>query len=295
MSTPRRRRLAFADLQPWVRYAEHEFWRSPMAARRIFDHEFIYVLKGWVRAEFEGKKVLMQPGDLWIIEPGVPHAGVPEPTVTEIFGVHFDYLTRTDSARLHYPIRDERHMPPLRPRVAFPNATVLAGVYHADELPDLRAPFAALVEAFHDRRPADLLRVRARWLDLFYMLVRAVAVGGRSGGSLIRHREEVVRAQAWIEAHYTRPLDREALAERVGLSPTHLTHLFKRLTGRSPLEHQQHLRMAEAKRLLREGKLKMREVARRVGFEDPYHFSRAFKRHEGHSPRGYLDMLRRGG
>lgn len=139
-----------------------------------------------------------------------------------------------------------------------------------------------------------MLRVRACWMELFYLLYRALAAGTGSGGSLAKHRTQVEEAVRWIEGHLAEPLDRERLAGRVDLSPTHLTHLFKRLTGRAPLEHLRHLRMAEAKRMLREGKLKVREIARRVGYEDPYHFSRAFRAHEGFSPRAYVEMLRRG-
>ncbi|MBE7467121.1 MAG: AraC family transcriptional regulator [Planctomycetes bacterium] len=285
--------LAWSALQPWVRYAEREIWLSPMPERALFDHQWIYVLKGWVRAEFDGRKVTLLPGDLWIIEPGVAHAGVPEPTQTEIFGVHFDYQTQPDSPRWQYPLHEGRRVPPLRRPICLPENLVLSGVYKAAALPDLRAPFTELVSAFHERRDADVLRVRARWFDLLYLLVRALAGTGRPGGSLIRHRTGVARAVSWLEAHYAQPLDREALARRVGLSPTHLTHLFKRLTGRSPLRHQQHLRMSEAKRLLRETELKHREIARRVGYADPYHFSRAFKQYEGMAPRSYAELVRR--
>lgn len=289
----RRQALDYAALQPWVRYADHELWRSPMPTRRIFDHEFIYVLKGWVRAEFSGRETLLQPGDLWIVEPGEPHAGTPEPTRTETYGVHFDYVTRQDAPRLRYPLRDERNLPRIRPRAQFPGGLVLSGVYRSAILPDLRLPFARLVDAFHDRRTASVLRVRACWFELFNLLVTALSSGGTAGGSLEKHRPRIESTVRFIDTHYTQPLEREHLAARVDLSPTHLTHLFRRLTGRSLLEYQLHLRMQEARRLLRLGEHKVREIARRVGYDDPYHFSRAFRQHVGFSPRAYQDRLRR--
>jgi AraC-like DNA-binding protein len=291
--TQRRQQLEFADLQPWVRYADYELWRTPMPVRRIFDHEFLYVIKGWVRAQFGGREIVLQPGDLWIIEPGDPHAGFPEPTRTETYGVHFDYITREDAPRLRYPLRDERVLPRLRPRAQFPGGMILSGVYRSAVLPDLRVPFSRLVDAFHDRRAANVLRVRACWLELFNLLVGALATAGNAGGSLEKHRSRIERAVRFIDGHFAERLERNRLAERVDLSPTHLTHLFRRLTGRSPMEYQLHLRMQEARRLLREGVYKVREIARRVGYDDPYHFSRAFRKHVGYSPRSYRERLLR--
>jgi AraC-like DNA-binding protein len=276
-----------------VRYAEREPWREPMSTRSIFDHEFIYVIKGWVRAEWAGRKTLMVPGDLWVVEPGEPHAGVPEPRLTEIFGVHYDYVTLRDSHRISYPMVDHVRLPAPRDRATFPGGLVLSGVYRAAVLPDLRAPFARLVQAYQERRPADVLRVRARWMELFYLLVWALSGGPARAGSLAKHRRQVEKALGWIEANFAGPFDRNHLAKLVNLSPSHLTHLFRRLTGRSPLQHVQHLRMSEAKRLLREGTMRVQEIGRRVGYEDPYHFSRAFKKHEGFSPRAYGEMIRR--
>jgi len=300
--------LDFAALQPWVRYAEHEFWRYPMEPRRIFDHEFIYLLKGGVRVVYGEREAQLKPGDLWVIEPGIVNAGVPDPEGAEIYGVHFDFVTRADSARLRYPLREENAFPRLRPRPQFPGGLVLGGVYRTEVLPDLRTSFARLFEAFHDRRANRILRVRACWLELFARLVQSLSArrlatagasgqrgpdgGGSAGGSLAKHRDKVELAARYLEAHFAEPLDREALAARVDLSPTHLTHLFKRLTGRSPIEQLQHLRMTEAKKQLREQRLKVREIARRVGYADPYHFSRAFRRHEGLSPRAYVESLR---
>jgi len=51
-------------------------------------------------------------------------------------------------------------------------------------------------------------------------------------------------------------------------------------------------RIAAARALLGGSSMAVREVAARVGFEDPYHFSRFFKRHTGTSPRTYRQHAR---
>jgi AraC family transcriptional regulator, transcriptional activator of pobA len=49
--------------------------------------------------------------------------------------------------------------------------------------------------------------------------------------------------------------------------------------------------MLEAARLLRFTHLSAQEVAFRVGFADPFHFSRAFKRRFGEAPSAYRERV----
>jgi transcriptional regulator GlxA family with amidase domain len=51
------------------------------------------------------------------------------------------------------------------------------------------------------------------------------------------------------------------------------------------------LRVAEARRLLADLDLPVKEVGRRVGFEDPYHFSRVFRAIDGLSPSAHREAI----
>lgn len=65
--------------------------------------------------------------------------------------------------------------------------------------------------------------------------------------------------------------------------------LFKKHIGTSIMQYRNQLRINTAKNLL--GKQSVEQVARLVGFENVYYFSRAFKRYEGISPREYLERI----
>ena len=52
----------------------------------------------------------------------------------------------------------------------------------------------------------------------------------------------------------------------------------------SPTEYQQSIRINEAKFLLEQGRMSVQEVARSVGIEDQYYFSRLFKARTGIAP-----------
>lgn len=74
------------------------------------------------------------------------------------------------------------------------------------------------------------------------------------------------------------------LARLVGVSPTHLTTMFRRATGGGVLAHHTALRMARARHLLDTTDATVAEIARDVGYDDPFYFSRHFRRHHGMSP-----------
>ncbi|GMV79832.1 MAG: hypothetical protein AMXMBFR7_10160 [Planctomycetota bacterium] len=74
-------------------------------------------------------------------------------------------------------------------------------------------------------------------------------------------------------------------ARRLHVSRWHLCREFKRYFGQPPLEYVQVLRMQHAAHLLRDPHLRIGEIARACGHEDPYHFSKQFRKHFGLSPR----------
>lgn len=80
-----------------------------------------------------------------------------------------------------------------------------------------------------------------------------------------------------------------SLAEKAGLSPDYLSHLFKKETGLCLHEYIVNERLTEAESLLAEGK-KPREIAYTLGFAGQSHFTEAFKRKYGTTPAKYKTL-----
>ncbi|MEQ9608788.1 MAG: Ada metal-binding domain-containing protein [Kiloniellaceae bacterium] len=74
------------------------------------------------------------------------------------------------------------------------------------------------------------------------------------------------------------------LAERLGVGPRHLSRLFERHVGASPLQTAKTLRIQRAKRLLNETDLPMAEIAVRAGFGSIRRFNAAFAELYGRPP-----------
>lgn len=93
----------------------------------------------------------------------------------------------------------------------------------------------------------------------------------------------VRRVQNYIRTVYMRELRVEEIASSMNLNRRYLSRFFKEKTGMSIQEYLIHVRMEEAKRLLLQGK-SVSETAVLCGYQDPFHFSKMFKRRFGISP-----------
>lgn len=96
--------------------------------------------------------------------------------------------------------------------------------------------------------------------------------------------EALTRARLTIEARYDERLTLNRLAAEAHLSAPHFCGEFRRWFGMPPMAYLARRRMEAGAVLLRETALDVQEVAARVGFEDPYHFSRQFKKSFGVAP-----------
>lgn len=98
------------------------------------------------------------------------------------------------------------------------------------------------------------------------------------------------RAMRYLEERVDGRVQVAELAAMVGVSPSHLAALFREATGGGVLAHHQALKMARARSLLDTTDLPVAEVGRRIGLDDPFYFSRQFRRMHGMSPRAYREQ-----
>ena len=100
----------------------------------------------------------------------------------------------------------------------------------------------------------------------------------------------VLEAMDYIGAHYAEPgIGVAAIAEHLGISEGHLSHLLKKETDYTLLNYLTRYRMHQAMELLKDCRVKIYEVAEAVGYRDVTHFSATFKKLVGVSPSEYQD------
>ena len=97
----------------------------------------------------------------------------------------------------------------------------------------------------------------------------------------------------YIQLKYSEPIKIDTIALSLGLNRSYLTRLFKDATGYSLQAYLLTYRMKMAVKLLENESMNVNEIAMRVGYNDTFTFSKAFKRHFGSSPTDYRKIQKK--
>lgn len=139
----------------------------------------------------------------------------------------------------------------------------------------LRIPYEPEADTYTDRmRPCDGLIAQA----LAILDCPEEGRGGLTAGAV----------GGFIGEHLAQPLRIAAMAEHFSVTKEYLCRRVRALTGRSPLDLWREAKINWAKTLLTQAGMSVAETARRVGFDDPYYFSKVFKKCSGTSPAHFL-------
>ena len=112
---------------------------------------------------------------------------------------------------------------------------------------------------------------------------------------MISMREEdsvrpVRLAKQYIHNHYQEQITLEEVSEYVGLTPAYFSVMFKKETEIGFARYLISERIEGAKDLLRETTLSVAEICRKVGYNDPKHFTRLFEKNVGVKPAVYRKL-----
>ena len=97
----------------------------------------------------------------------------------------------------------------------------------------------------------------------------------------------VERSIQYMVEHVQSSLTLDELADYISLSKSHFIHLFKEVTGYSPIDYYMRLKIQRACQYLDLTECSVKEVSKNIGIQDPYYFSRMFSKIMGQSPSDY--------
>jgi AraC-like DNA-binding protein len=222
-------------------------------------YELLYVRRGEVRMFEDASRFTIAPDESLILWPGRTHGGIGDYAPnTEFYWVHF-HLQRVSGTPLlsipqqHRPARPER-LRPLFHRLLHSDSDAFRGGVEANLL---------LLEILHEvslsQSPADMPAI-------------------------------VKKAVGYIDANFFKPISAADVARELGYSLGHLGEVFRAAMNRTLTDHIQQRRLHEARSLILETTLGLKEIAHRSGFVDAGYFSRLFRREEGLRPSEYRAM-----
>ena len=110
----------------------------------------------------------------------------------------------------------------------------------------------------------------------------------QSTKSNTNHKQNIID---YINHNYSNPdLDTKTIEEHFNISKSTIFKIMKEITDKSLIEYITMIRIRQAIKLLPTD-LSFKEISYRVGYTDPYYFSRIFKKNTGYTPTEYKKIL----
>jgi AraC-like DNA-binding protein len=282
-----------------VSHAFHSPWAMKLPCDKSMGFHIVTHGEAYIRAPRFDVPLRLERGDVVLIRRGFDHV-VATDVVTEAPG-HMNAGP--------FPVPEDTDVPPL--------AVVTCGLYQFQTEP-IHPLFAELPEMIVIR--ANEIPAHSP-LNVAQQLMSAeLAQGGEGSEAVVKalldvmfhyilrnwlNREGVEegkwgralkdphlhRAIQAMHAHPERDWNLEELALEAGLSRAAFAQRFKKLASDTPGHYLARIRIQRAMDLLRATDDNLDAIAERVGYGDPFVFSKAFKRIQGVSPREFKKQL----
>ena len=255
------------------RYAGNSEWKvatSRLAADLIL---FVFVEEEQCQAIINGVPIALKTGDLLVIK------GADEFELT------------------HDPDRPHRN---LATALALKQGGVMNQLLHRNfkrkytlKKPDVYVTeFEKVLTSFAQVGPFRDLAISGAIMQwLAYLLQTLRPPMARTSLEIRSVVDRVLAAEAWAMSRLSEVITIDAWSRSVRLNSDYFARIFKRETGKRPMEWLNERRLQMAAQLLCNTRKSVTEVAEACGFANPFYLSRTFKKHFGAAPQNYRRRL----
>lgn len=129
-------------------------------------------------------------------------------------------------------------------------------------------------------------------LDAIYKWMEGICLRAAEELSLVNAKQtnqKIARIQEYIEQHISEDISLNDVSAWVGLSPAYVSRTFKESTGQNFVEYLSICRVEQAKQLLNNTQMSIKEIGFKSGFNSMQTFIRTFKKLESCTPSQYRD------
>jgi len=230
----------------------------------------LYILEGSMTVEYYDEKYLMQKNDILLVSPGIQFA------ITECDSAI--YGMACFGANIIASITGTRNM-----------------IFHLNSMTDvdksfdeLREIFFCLTKEYAAQEHKTGAYTDSLLLKMIDILVEEFQVSSITPGKASSESDSRMKdVMQYIIANLDREISLNELAEKMFISPSTLSRIFKKNTGQYFADFVMEMRLKNAMSLLSHSKQNVTQIALTCGFTNSASFNRAFKKQVGTTPMEY--------
>ncbi|SDD06502.1 AraC-type DNA-binding protein [Paenibacillus sp. UNCCL117] len=261
---------------------------------RIVDYEvFLFVSEGCMQVIEEGTEYFVGEREHLFLRSGLHHWGkrVTAPG-TSWWWIHF-HVRCDDNVGYQAPslVPELEYVTPQHYQVQIPLPKFGKASLHAETETRLSAMYESYIQP--KPNPYRMTEASLEAYRLFIGLQQHSPSPSREGTHAGKAEAHVARIMDYLARHASEEFDAGSLAVYMGLNYSHLSSLFARRTGQTIIEVHTRLRMNRAIQLMRTTSLNIAEISERLGYHNPFYFTRVFKKVLGEPPSAYMKHIYR--
>ncbi len=293
--------IDFSVINPHVRFvAEYvnSYKEHTVPRRSLYDYGLVVVVEGELDFKYGGKIVEVREGEAHVMPPAVNHHEyIKRGNSCKYFVVHFDAVYRPETSNwtvddVYIPscvmgksemIVNEEKLRALRKEDAFLMSPVKIKMHDAASIVDKLEKMLYVFQLYKTGKEEwDKLLLKAYLSEVLVELFepeRQMRKGYQAAC--------VSRFIEYVNMNLDKNIDVVEFAKIMGFSPNYFRTIFKRATRFTPYDYIQRKRIDKSKVKLDLTSDSVQDIAFQVGFDDPYYFSKVFKKTVGMSPSEY--------
>ena len=253
---------------------------------RLHHHDFfelVYVLSGSAEQTIEDRSMIISEGDFFFMNLKASHEYRAIDSDFKIINCLFvpEFLDKTlKGARTFAEIMNNY---PSKFEYTEFSDRVACRVFH-DASQFIRTLMTKMLEEFSEKRKGRFDVIKSLLVTLLIYLARE----DEESEELSR----IARIKSYVGENLTSPLSLSEISEKLGISLTYASIIFKNAVGSTFRDYVIKMRMEKACDLLRTSDKTIVEISELVGYSDPAFFFKSFKKHLNTSPLAYRKTRR---
>ncbi len=274
-------------------------------------YEFTLITKGSCIHNYRGVQVPLIPGDIFMIEPNQPHGYEIQAQVSIINCLFYPEQLSLEnnqmlqSTRMGEKSEDiKKQWEELLQYVSLEDtgqeSNVRQANLNAQGIIHLNSTELSYVESLlqemvreQENKEINLEYAKSAYLQLILVMLSRVQI--KRTEKINHHsnqkKDMIFDALVYIEEHLDEKIDFSGLAEKSYMSPSYFRSIFKDVTGLTPVDYLNRMRIVKSLEYLEMDKSTIADAAARVGIFDSNYYSRMFKKVMGYSPK-YFKSIR---